>query len=104
MRISDWSSDVCSSDLRRLPRAAAMRQRQMGAIAEDIRHLGKRGFGDRVGFIRDEGRDQALAPGGDILPMEEALALLAFLAVDAALADGEETHEAGTAGAMLRPA
>src|SRR3546814_9255586 len=47
MRISDWSSDVCSSDLRSV-RAAAIGERQL--LQEDFR---RREVGDRKGHAED---------------------------------------------------
>src|SRR3546814_3966594 len=41
MRISDWSSDVCSSDLFHLPRAIGLVQRHAGGFADSLgRHIG----------------------------------------------------------------
>src|SRR3546814_6654944 len=41
MRISDWSSDVCSSDLAHCPRRAAGRQHMVGAAAIVAQRLGR---------------------------------------------------------------
>src|SRR3546814_1949737 len=50
MRISDWSSDVCSSDLRCLPGQSARGKRRMTSIVLDASAL--------LAMLRDE-------PGGD---------------------------------------
>ena len=71
----------------RLARAAAMGEREMAAVAENVGHLGERDVRHPVRLVGNERGDQALGPGGDILPMEEALPLLAFPAVGAALAE-----------------
>src|SRR3546814_10881546 len=56
MRISDWSSDVCSSDLQGIGRAIALRlakdgahiaivdvnDRKMSAVAEEVKALGRK--------------------------------------------------------------
>src|SRR3546814_3432526 len=60
MRISDWSSDVCSSDLRYVPirqclRAGALRIRMLRSRGVDSPPRDRRG--DRA--IRGKGRDQA---------------------------------------------
>src|SRR3546814_4989361 len=47
MRISDWSSDVCSSDLRRLDRGRGRRD-----IAERTRHAARRSAGAVAGLQR----------------------------------------------------
>src|SRR3546814_11123417 len=64
MRISDWSSDVCSSDLtndevRALNDAARDRMRAGDELGEDIAikaERGERNFaeGDRIMFLRNE--------------------------------------------------
>src|SRR3546814_8102579 len=48
MRISDWSSDVCSSDLKR--DGAADDQRNLIALPEMPHARAHRGIGDAVGF------------------------------------------------------
>src|SRR3546814_12826173 len=64
MRISDWSSDVCSSDLLLTPRVELADE-----LAEHPLHFAVCGNDDRVGaFVaRDDGgiagRDAAAAPG-----------------------------------------
>src|SRR3546814_4274924 len=93
MRISDWSSDVCSSDLRmdlwsvreykavkiyhRLEKSLSFRERRgqsgIGAARELIRHLDKRGkagtnftFHEKVGFkVLGDYVDSANAPISD---------------------------------------
>ena len=87
----------------RLAGTAAVGEGEMGAAAENVRQLGERGLGDRVGFVGHQGGNQPVRFGGDILPMEEALALLAFLAVDALLALGEQAGEPRPGGAVLGP-
>ena len=87
----------------RLARAAAVGEGEMGAGPENVGHLGKRGLGDPVGLVRHQSRDQAVRLGGDILPMEEALALLALPAVGPAVADGEQAGEPRPGGAVLGP-
>ena len=87
----------------RLARPPAMGQREMRALAENIRHLGERDIGDAVRLVGDQGRDQPVAPRRDILPVEEALPLFAFPAVDAALAGAEQPRQPRPSGAVLRP-
>src|SRR3546814_18560575 len=53
MRISDWSSDVCSSDL------ARDRLRDAGELGQDVRISAERGArdfasGDRIMFLKNE--------------------------------------------------
>src|SRR3546814_10986594 len=67
MRISDWSSDVCSSDL---PRAQAEEGRLLVGLAHRQRGVAA-GFGEGVAAgvdMRepDEGRDRRVA-GGDVI-------------------------------------
>ena len=87
----------------RLARAAAMGEREMGAGPENVGHLRERHVGRPVRLVGNKRRDQAVRPIGDILPVEEALSLLAFPAVDAALADREQAGEPRPAGAVLGP-
>src|SRR3546814_18562504 len=70
MRISDWSSDVCSSDLRiilthtnaevrDLNQAARDRLRDAGELGTDVRVSAERGArefagGDRIMFLKNE--------------------------------------------------
>src|SRR3546814_4761681 len=63
MRISDWSSDVCSSDLR-APRGAARLDlaRDMDRAARDEQFLGQRRLA-RVG-VRDDGKGAAVGVRG----------------------------------------
>jgi hypothetical protein len=88
---------------RRIPGAAADVEDEVGALAENGCGLGKGGVGGLVRLIRDQRGDQPFAPGRDILPMEEALPLLAFLAVDPALADCQQPRQPRPGGAVLRP-
>src|SRR3546814_8654814 len=70
MRISDWSSDVCSSDL--LDPALAERQRHIGgAVQNDVEHRVERAvaqrlaLGDEVaGGVVEQPVDRAVLPGG----------------------------------------
>ena len=87
----------------RLAGPAAVGEGEMAARPENIGHLGKRDVGHPVRLVGHERGDQAVAPGGDVLPMEEALPLLALLAVDAAFAGGEQAGEPRPGGAILRP-
>src|SRR3546814_6753468 len=50
MRISDWSSDVCSSDLGR-PRTAG-RTRQARQVNVDVAERGERRAADRINLLR----------------------------------------------------
>src|SRR3546814_10812518 len=59
VRISDWSSDVCSSDLRDLNLAARDRLRDAGELGPDVRGSAERGArdfatGDRIMFLKNE--------------------------------------------------
>src|SRR3546814_14374334 len=49
MRISDWSSDVCSSDLIQLPGGEGF-QRRFGRIAHDAEHAERKP--ERAGLLR----------------------------------------------------
>src|SRR3546814_11970588 len=62
MRISDWSSDVCSSDLQR----EAEREETAHAVAEQHR---------RRGFLRPQSIQRALKAAGDVVG-EREIALL----------------------------
>src|SRR3546814_1526626 len=55
MRISDWSSDVCSSDLEmnRSRRMAALQARALAALGIDVLLLDLFGTGDSAGDFRD---------------------------------------------------
>ena len=83
--------------------AAAVGQRQMRAFPEQIRQLGQRDLGHPAGLVGKQGRDQPVIPRLHILPVKEALALLALLPVDAPLAGAEQAGEPRPAGAVLGP-
>src|SRR3546814_20953127 len=70
MRISDWSSDVCSSDLVALVRAALGLQLlfravdvQLGGAAQGLPGLALAGRPDQHRQSRDEGSEEALLQG-----------------------------------------
>jgi hypothetical protein len=88
---------------RRVARAAAQGVDEGSAVAPNVGGVGQRGGRGRIRRIRDERRHQPLAPGGDILPVEEALPLLALAAVDPPLADGQQPRQPRPGGAVLRP-
>src|SRR3546814_13925046 len=54
MRISDWSSDVCSSDLRGLAAAGRPQPADEGAVRHRERHVVDRG--ERAELLRSEER------------------------------------------------
>src|SRR3546814_1873588 len=56
MRISDWSSDVCSSDLHLVGKARAHRRRR-GGCARDLSGIGGGGGRPDRGLSRREGKD-----------------------------------------------
>src|SRR3546814_16721848 len=63
MRISDWSSDVCSSDLRPLPYAG---ERSIRALLEGLQRFGWAAVteGDNVIALAKNGAGVSLQPGG----------------------------------------
>src|SRR3546814_467027 len=63
MRISDWSSDVCSSDLRPLPYAG---ERSIRALLEGLQRFGWAAVteGDNVIALAKNGAGVSLEPGG----------------------------------------
>src|SRR3546814_16615901 len=64
MRISDWSSDVCSSDLRHPDRAAEIEGEHLaGLIAAEL-HGDQRGQHRFAGAGRSD--DQGMADGADL--------------------------------------
>src|SRR3546814_11173933 len=68
MRISDWSSDVCSSDLPPDPRLRGPGRRRQGGRREDDRGYLSRGLQCReppgeAGDIRSENQDRAHRQG-----------------------------------------
>src|SRR5688500_4190630 len=72
----------------RVAGTAAMGKRAGGAVPESAGQSGERGLGGRVRPVGDQGRDEPFGMSGDILPMEEALPLLALLRHRPALAQG----------------
>ena len=88
---------------KRVAGAAAKAEREMGAVPENLGRLGPKRPRPRVRLVGDECRDQAVRTSVDILPVEEALTLLAFLPVGAVLAHGEQAGEPRPAGTILRP-
>src|SRR3546814_11484477 len=69
MRISDWSSDVCSSDLRRarVERGAlAIEQRMPRDMDEDVEIARRRAARARLAFARQADARALVDPGGDI--------------------------------------
>ena len=71
--------------------------------AERIGHPAQRERVAAIGEPRHQRADQALRCLGHILPMEEALALLAALRIGARLAEREQPGEPRPARAVLRP-
>src|SRR3546814_11951262 len=68
MRISDWSSDVCSSDVDR--RAAVAQQRRDDA-ADALARTGRRD-GDEMPLAREQDRQRGAAGGVDLIAEAEA--------------------------------
>ena len=81
-------------DAKRIAGTSALAERAISAAGKDVGKRRHRRGGFAVRQIGHQSGDQPLGPGGDVLPVEEALALLAFLARPA-LADGEQAGEAG---------
>src|SRR3546814_9901196 len=79
MRISDWSSDVCSSDLRRLRGLRRQERRRHHARGADADHR--------------RGRVEGAEPAADQLPAPAHLLLRRFHAVDGAELPG--AHDGG---------
>src|SRR3546814_12557973 len=72
MRISDWSSDLCSSDLRQSCVAPILRlPRQLDALHHRIEHLAARFVVARVAVCR--ARPQLWAGGGVIAERDHVL-------------------------------
>ena len=84
---------------------ALTHRRRPGEAArpKDVRHLGDRDLTRPVGLVGDQGGDQTFIPRLHILPVEEAPPLLAPLAVDTALAGGEQSGEARPCRLVLGP-
>src|SRR3546814_7454758 len=62
MRISDWSSDVCSSDLTAKALAGRLDRREEAFLQHDVEHRLSRGAGERVAAIgRTMGADHHAA-------------------------------------------
>src|SRR3546814_19262805 len=91
MRISDWSSDVCSSDLREIGALVGQHQFRLELPAVCQHHL------DLAGALDDVlvGDDEAL-PRDDDAGAERRLLALAALEIDEAVA--EEAVEVGIVG------
>src|SRR3546814_4920630 len=88
MRISDWSSDVCSSDLHRLPRARLVGRASPGRSdrRRTSTRLAARGAG-RIRFMTDAG-------GHDRLTAMRILATLAFAVAAACAVTGQAACDA----------
>src|SRR3546814_14453136 len=67
MRISDWSSDVCSSDLEAIRQVADRRHTDgQAGYSKYIQQLDSRQLGRLIAIIRDRHKKHT-APGGDAL-------------------------------------
>src|SRR3546814_13958539 len=73
MRISDWSSDVCSSDLRRVPLPRPRRQRRRLTHPERSRLLGGRTHPDMhpVAVVRESEEGVGRQVAEDVHPRSE---------------------------------
>src|SRR3546814_18687303 len=81
MRISDWSSDVCSSDLRRTPVVEDLRARTAGAGHTH----------GPVVLALAEAQDELLGEPGDLLPEVQRLRVVGVDArVEAALLEAPD--------------
>src|SRR3546814_10661857 len=90
MRISDWSSDVCSSDLLACTEAASddghrcwMRR---GGLWTETRYLGMPGF-DPV--------DMAALPSGDLLVLERSFTILGWFRNELSLVTAADLAKGG---------
>src|SRR3546814_5154797 len=81
MRISDWSSDVCSSDLRRIGQLAAERDQKLGVLRRALQHQ----------------RPVQVVPGLVVRAAEEILQ-------DLHVGEGAADHHRRNAGAGQHPA
>src|SRR3546814_4159497 len=93
MRISDWSSDVCSSDL------AVRRRERARHICRLLVDDGEPGFGrgamPGIGFAGKPGREDDTAP---LLPAQEAVAPGGVVGRETVAGDGDQTAAIGETG------
>src|SRR3546814_15290267 len=75
MRISDWSSDVCSSDLRAIVEHAAANAPEAGSIEA------------KIGDLWATGMDEAAINAAGITPIQPLLAQVDAISDSASLAD-----------------
>src|SRR3546814_14950241 len=77
MRISDWSSDVCSSDLPSSPQAVVADFMDEGHFAAHIRRMRKL-YAERHDALQDAAREK-LAGLLDVVPTDTGLHTVGFL-------------------------
>src|SRR3546814_6473675 len=94
MRISDWSSDVCSSDL--LRRAVAVDQDQ-GALAAEAAQVGERTGLGRAARLRAELADRVEVGGAQVVGDGHFAA-----GVDLGAVDDRDRHGAFDLGTLQR--
>src|SRR3546814_16685364 len=100
MRISDWSSDVCSSDLPSSPQAVVADFMDEGHFAAHIRRMRKL-YAERHDALMDAAREK-LAGLLDVVPTDTGLHTVGFLragiAESAAAAGRSEESRVGQEG------
>src|SRR3546814_20319765 len=102
MRISDWSSDVCSSDLLQNPldRGRVLESLDVGVRA--INGLLTIGQGQRVGIIAGSGVGKSVLLGMIVRAAEADVVVLGLLGERSReVADFLDTKRAGEAGQLL---
>src|SRR3546814_16023082 len=99
MRISDWSSDVCSSDLRAFSRQQTLRPQvlQISDVVGELSHLLKRLLGERITLTVKHGRSLG-AVRADPGQLEQVIVNLAVNARDAMTEGRSEERRVGKEG------
>src|SRR3546814_2241372 len=103
MRISDWSSDVCSSDLRLIVNGVALQADVSGALVWPERRLAAVAdlhFEKATAFAA---RGQLLPPYDTTAPLDKLADVIARHGIERVICLGDSFHD-GAAAARLDPA